>query len=301
MNYIDINTFLTISSSKSLSKAAELLYVSQPALSHRLSSLEDELGTPLIVRHKGVRTIVLTDAGKRFIPIAEKWLMLWEETKKINLPTYLEPFNISNVDSLNLYFMPQVYTKFLKENTSCKLNIMTLRSNSAYRAIENHEVDLGFVTNAHFFKKIQTIPLFKEEMTFICNKNTTYNDTLTPLQLNAEDEIYIPWSNNFIMWHDYWFGTESKVKICLDNMTLLKEFLRIENAWAIVPSTVAHTLMEDDSLKTCTLLDSPEPRICYAIQDDMKNTLLTKAFIKTFIDTVKDLPEVEIIGEQYRD
>ena len=43
MTYQDIHTFLTIASSSSLSKAAESLFVSQPALSHRLSALEEEL------------------------------------------------------------------------------------------------------------------------------------------------------------------------------------------------------------------------------------------------------------------
>ena len=54
MNYTDIHTFLTIASSPSLSKAAESLFVSQPALSHRLSALEEELGTELIIRKKWI-------------------------------------------------------------------------------------------------------------------------------------------------------------------------------------------------------------------------------------------------------
>ena len=70
MTYQDIHTFLTIASSSSHSKAAESLFVSQPALSHRLSALEDELGTELIIRRKGSRTLELTDAGQRFVPIA---------------------------------------------------------------------------------------------------------------------------------------------------------------------------------------------------------------------------------------
>ena len=48
MTYQDIHTFLTIASSSSLSKAAESLFVSQPALSHRLSALEEELGCPIL-------------------------------------------------------------------------------------------------------------------------------------------------------------------------------------------------------------------------------------------------------------
>ena len=57
MNYQDIKTFLTIVSSSSLSKAAEVLFVSQPALSHRLSALEEELGTKLFQRNGHGRTL----------------------------------------------------------------------------------------------------------------------------------------------------------------------------------------------------------------------------------------------------
>lgn len=43
---------IAIAEEKSLSKAAERLYLSQPALSQRLKKLEDELGTPLFLREK---------------------------------------------------------------------------------------------------------------------------------------------------------------------------------------------------------------------------------------------------------
>ena len=70
MNYTDIHTFLTIASSPSLSKSAESLFVSQPALSHRLSALDEEVGTELIIRKNGSRTLVLAVAGQRFVPMA---------------------------------------------------------------------------------------------------------------------------------------------------------------------------------------------------------------------------------------
>lgn len=83
MDYMDIHTFLTIVSSESLSKAAQRLFVSQPALSHRLLKLEKELGVELMVRGKGIRNIRLTEEGKRFIPLARKWENLYFETQKI--------------------------------------------------------------------------------------------------------------------------------------------------------------------------------------------------------------------------
>ena len=39
----------TLAECKSLTRASERLYISQPALSHRLSALEEELGTELII------------------------------------------------------------------------------------------------------------------------------------------------------------------------------------------------------------------------------------------------------------
>ena len=121
MTYQDIHTFLTIASSSSLSKAAESLFVSQPALSHRLSALEEELGTELIIRRKGSRTLELTDAGQRFVPIARKWEQLWIETGKIKFERPSTQLRIVNVDSLNFYFMPQVMRIFWRviQNVVC--------------------------------------------------------------------------------------------------------------------------------------------------------------------------------------
>ena len=125
MNYQDIKTFLTIVSSSSLSKAAEVLFVSQPALSHRLSALEEELGTELIIRKKGSRTLELTDAGQRFVPLARKWEQLWLETSKIQYEKPQDILRIANVDSLNFYFMPQVIGSFLEKHKRCSFHIDT--------------------------------------------------------------------------------------------------------------------------------------------------------------------------------
>lgn len=298
MNYTDISTFLTIISSPSLSKAAEDLYISQPALSHRLNALEKELGAPLIVRKKGVRTIELTEAGKRFVPIAEKWQLLWKETQEISLSSPTVPLRISNVDSLNVYFMPKVYTRFMKNNPSCRLNISTLRSNAAYQAVEHHAVDISFICNPHFFKKVHTHPLFHETMKFICSSDSPYEGTISPDDLNIEDEIFVPWSSPFLMWHDYWFGTTEQMRFSIDNMSLFEQFLHYNNAWAIVPSTIAHTLMQKQCFKTCPITNGPDARTCYAIyNNEQKNTPLLNAFITTLLNVAEQFPDVDIVED----
>lgn len=60
-----IEYVIAIAEEKSLSKAAEKLYISQPALSQRLKKLEAELGTPLFIRDN--TGLSITDAGRIYI------------------------------------------------------------------------------------------------------------------------------------------------------------------------------------------------------------------------------------------
>ena len=63
MNLAEIETFLTIVNTKSITRTADLLFLSQPTVSHRLTSLENELGFPLVIRQKGHKQVELTAKG----------------------------------------------------------------------------------------------------------------------------------------------------------------------------------------------------------------------------------------------
>ena len=77
MNQDELVAFLMIVNCKSISLASKKLYISQPALSNRLRSLEEKLGYPLIQRKKGGHELMLTEEGKAFIPLARKSQQLW--------------------------------------------------------------------------------------------------------------------------------------------------------------------------------------------------------------------------------
>lgn len=67
-----LKAFLTIVDQESFSEAAELLHLTQPAISKRLAALENQLGTKLIDRSN--RQVRLTDAGARLLPHARRIL-----------------------------------------------------------------------------------------------------------------------------------------------------------------------------------------------------------------------------------
>lgn len=76
MNQSQLRCFIEAVRSNSLSQAARELYLSQPAVSYQISTLEDELGSALILRSNS--GIALTEAGKKFLPKAHTILNLME-------------------------------------------------------------------------------------------------------------------------------------------------------------------------------------------------------------------------------
>ena len=67
-----VEGFLETARHRNLSRAAEVLHVTQPALTARIQALESELGTALFVR--GRHGMAVTDAGRAFLPYAERAL-----------------------------------------------------------------------------------------------------------------------------------------------------------------------------------------------------------------------------------
>src|SRR6478609_2252064 len=72
-----LRTFLEISASGTLMKAAERLHVTQATVSARLRVLEDELGVSLFVRNKSGAQ--LTPEGKALVPHATRMMRGWQQ------------------------------------------------------------------------------------------------------------------------------------------------------------------------------------------------------------------------------
>ena len=85
MTNSEIEAFLAVIHYGTLSAAAEHLFVTQPALSRRMKSLEEEIGYRLFQRRKGSREISLTREGEEFLAVAGKWKSLWEEIGAISV------------------------------------------------------------------------------------------------------------------------------------------------------------------------------------------------------------------------
>ena len=99
MTRTELESFLAVVQAGSLSAAAKNLYITQPALSRRIQSLEQELGYPLLQRSPGVRKITMTPQGEQFVSLATQWMGIWNEAQEIPARLSRKSYTIATNDS----------------------------------------------------------------------------------------------------------------------------------------------------------------------------------------------------------
>ena len=122
MNFEQLHYFKTIYQTQSLNKAAKQLYISQPALSKALQSMELELGTTLFVRNK--KGLCPTEAGKLFFQSASAILQIYEDTLfKLNSSTnFTEPLTIFAVPCVSNIYLPSILKDLYQTFPNLKLH-----------------------------------------------------------------------------------------------------------------------------------------------------------------------------------
>src|SRR5579883_1481204 len=81
LNLHQLRIFQTVAQQRSYSRAAELLYLSQPGVSLQVKALERSIGLPLF--EKVGRTLRLTEAGSELLAYSERIFALMDETQLV--------------------------------------------------------------------------------------------------------------------------------------------------------------------------------------------------------------------------
>lgn len=266
MNALGLEAFLAIVKTQNLSKAAELLHLSQAAISHRLKVLELEVGSKLVLRHKGVQTIELTPLGKNFTILAERWNILQRELSDLKANGPQINLTLGVADSFNIYVLPPLYRKLLDNSSAFRLRIITQHTMESYKSMERKELDIAFVKMERATPNIIVKPFFIDEMVVVRPKapENFYTEAISPAALNSADEIYFNWGPSFEIWHEQWWDN-AVPRLQVDAAALIFALMRTSSQWAIVPQSIANTFAETEQITIQRLTTPPPPRIGYML------------------------------------
>lgn len=300
MDILKIETFLTIVKAKSITKAADSLFVSQATVSQRLNALEEEVGFALLERSKGIRTIKLTSKGEQFILIAHKWMDLFNDMEtQIGTEQKLS-LAVGYTESMNIHLFSPLYKGLIRgeKGKIFDLTLRTERSTEIHKMIENRELDMGFVYSLHPNNNLLLTPLFFEPLSVIslCTNPEETKTEYHPSELDPRYEIYTNWSSEFQAWHQNFWNSSIPPFMVLDSEYTIVDYLDAENLWAIVPKSVAVLSMKQNPhLKAYKLLEKPPARVCYKIshklpKESRKNSLMIFSnLLKEYIAEQTDL------------
>lgn len=175
--------FYIVARHGNISKAAESLYISQPAISKSIQRLEKSLNTPLFKRNS--RGVTLTEDGEllyQHVQEAFAQLEIAEQTLERKHALGISHLRIGASSTLCKYVLLPYLQNFIAANPHVKI---TISCQSTYRTIEliqEQKIDVGLIGRPSLPKSYEFLPILSIQDTFVATD--TY---LNNLSLREED------------------------------------------------------------------------------------------------------------------
>lgn len=173
MDFHQLRVFLEVAKQKSFSRAAEVIFLSQPTVSAHIKSLETEIGVPLLDRCQ--RELQLTKAGKILFQYAHQLL----DIKKKALFTIQEKYRIveghlelaaSSVPGA--YILPGLMKSFLEQHPQVTFALTLHDTGLVYQQVCNYTHSLGFVGEPAPVDELEQIELAEDELVLVTDPGT---------------------------------------------------------------------------------------------------------------------------------
>lgn len=146
MNEKDCMMLQYLEEEQSLTKAAERLYITQPALTYRIQQLEKELGVPIIVKYaKGTR---LTPEGKYLVMYAKQTMIAMNKMKDYITSMRGEikgVLRLGVASNFGLYKLPPLLKKFKDLYPDVQFNVTSALSSEILDLLQQEEVHVGVI------------------------------------------------------------------------------------------------------------------------------------------------------------
>jgi DNA-binding transcriptional LysR family regulator len=171
----ELRAFVTLAEHLHFGRAADLLHVTQPALSKQIRRLEEIVGGPLLVR--GYRDLRLTAAGDVLLPRAR--VLLQESSAALDaarraargqLGVLRIGFGIASIQQL----LPDMLLRFRAGVPGVELRLRDMSTPGQLAAIRRGDIDIGFVRLPVLDAAVATRPVLHERLTAVLGPHSPW-------------------------------------------------------------------------------------------------------------------------------
>lgn len=248
------NVFYTVASLENISKAADALYISQPAVSKSIKKLEDILGMQLFYRSS--RGVTLTEEGKIFLEHIKKAMeeiTLGEETLLKLKNRELGSVKIGVSSTICKYFLIPHLKSFIGDYPNIKVMINNQTTMDTLKLVNEGKVDFGIVSHNFDYSGYNFIELQDISDVFV-----TSNNYLKNINIESPNDIFTKASFMLLepgnITRDYidkYFSLNDitiKPELEISNMEFLIEFAKIGMGVTVVVKNFIKDELESGEL-----------------------------------------------------
>jgi DNA-binding transcriptional LysR family regulator len=167
-DFRDLELFVAVADSGSISRAAERCHTVPSAVSKRISDLEERFGTGLVVR--GGKGVELTAAGHALLVRARVLLQqarqVDDEMRRHASGTHGYVRVFANISAI-VEFLPGALAAFAAAHPDIHVHLEEHTSSAIAQAVANNSADLGIVSELPLVDGLRTVPFRKDELVLV--------------------------------------------------------------------------------------------------------------------------------------
>ncbi|HJH11497.1 MAG TPA: LysR family transcriptional regulator [Metalysinibacillus jejuensis] len=238
---------------RNMRKAAERLFLTQPALSQRLKTLEKEWNAQLFIRSQ--KGLLPTPAGELVIAHANEVLEKREQifetiqglTTKVN-----GTLKIACASIIGQNWLPKVLKEYVSQFPDAKISLMTGWSSEIVRALYDGEAHVGIVRGQVDWKGPK-VHLFRDTLYLVDRELETLEDVLQTqrpfIQFKSDSNYY----QEIQQWWQHQFSSNPHRQILVDQIETCKQMAMNGIGYAILPSI---TLNGEENVNKIPLINN---------------------------------------------
>jgi DNA-binding transcriptional LysR family regulator len=163
MELRDLRYFVTLAEQLSFTRAAEILGIAQPTLSHQIKKLERDLGTPLF--HRSRRTVALTAAGRSVLAEARTLLDqadVMREVARLVAAGEFGELRIGFIEAAAFALLPRLISAFRQAYPKIAIRLFELTTIEQLPALRERTIEIGILRAPIPADDIETMPILRE-------------------------------------------------------------------------------------------------------------------------------------------
>jgi LysR family transcriptional regulator, transcriptional activator of the cysJI operon len=259
VSFANLRLFRYIVQNRSLSRAAALNGISQPAATQHVRELETRIGAVLLDR--STRPLTPTPAGRLYYELCRDVLRRHEQFEAAldALKTEVEgTVRVASIYSVGLSDMTHLKEEFARRFPKARLEVEYLRPEKVYLSVMEDRADIGLVSYPEPTREVTVIPWRHEQMAVAAARTHPLagKAVLSPPDLIGQDFVAFDADlpirheiDRFLREH----GVEVNVVMHFDNVQMMKEAVALGSALSILPARVLRAEVEQGRLASIPL------------------------------------------------